>query len=178
MIMQERVLRLTEKFQFRMMRRAGLPVTVSALAALGGIYFVTDPLAGFEISDYRWIGIIGLAGLYIITMSGIVWSLFLYSSRLSGPLVGLRKTLQVVADGDLTARLKVRKNDELHEQAEHLNKTIISLQDRVKRINQFCKYTHTALEQMREKGENPESLDHLLGLVRSIEESVHDFKVE
>ncbi|MBI3395383.1 MAG: methyl-accepting chemotaxis protein [Spirochaetia bacterium] len=170
--------RLVDRFfQIRMLRRAGAPLVVSTIAAAVGIVFVTSGDRQFSSSELRWavLGVLFLVN--VIAFAGLTWSLFLYSSHLAGPLVNLRRTLEIVAKGDLTARSRVRKDDELQEHANHLNAAIGSLQARVKRINQFCKYTRSTIEDMKKTDPESKQLDRLLELVKSIEESIEDFRV-
>ena len=83
----------------------------------------------------------------------------------------------MVAAGDLTVRLRVRKKDELQEHTEHLNQTISSLQDRVKRINQFCGFATREVETMQQSDPGSKNLARMAELIRSIEESLEDFQV-
>ena len=165
------------KFQIRMMKRAALPISLVFIAAMAGVYVFTQPGGTYTVHDYRIMGFIGMSILFLASIAGIFWSLFLYSSRLAGPLKNLRRTLEIIASGDLTVRARVRKEDELQEQVEYLNRAILSIHERVKRIHQFCRYTRSTVEQMRQSGLTEKNLDQLLDLVKSIEESVTDFKV-
>ncbi len=160
-----------------MLRRATAPVLLTTIVVIGFIWTATSIDRELHASELRWPALGVLVGFNIVSFLGVAWSLFLYSSRLAGPLVNLSRTLKSVAGGDLTVRARVRKDDELQEHAEHLNATIMSVQDRIKRINQFCKFAHTTLDEMRGSDPNSKEVDKMLDLVRSIEESVEDFRV-
>ncbi len=168
---------INRAFQLRMMRRAGIPLTLITVTVAAAIYFFTGGGNNYSADQLRLAGYVGLALLFAFSWLGIYWSLWLYSSRIAGPLINLRHTLQEVAEGDLRVRMQTRKKDELKEQADHLNHTIISLQDRVKRINQFCAYTLNTIDEMREQNPDLGHLDKLRELTMSIQESVEDFKV-
>lgn len=160
-----------------MLRRATAPVVLTTVVVVVLIWTATSIDHELHASELRWPALGVLLGFNIVSFLGVAWSLFLYSSRLAGPLVNLSRTLKSVAGGDLTVRARVRKDDELQEHAEHLNTTIMSVQDRIKRINQFCKFAHTTLDEMRASDPDSKEVGKMLDLVRSIEESVEDFRV-
>ena len=172
-----RLILIDRMFQFRMLRRATAPVFLTTIVVVALIWMTSAVDRQLHASELRWPALAVLAGFNIVSFLGVAWSLFLYSSRLAGPLVNLSRTLKSVAGGDLTVRARVRKDDELQEHAEHLNTTIMSLQDRIRRINQFCKFAHSTIDDMRTSDPDSAELGRMMDLVRSIEESVEDFRV-
>ncbi len=181
---QKRHSRITLKyeFQFRMIRRAMLPVFLLSAAACAIIWFATGVKTEYTMTELRWMGIAGITCLFLASLVGVAWSLVLYSVRLAGPLIHLEKVLSQIATGDLAARVQLRKSDELQEHGHHLNRAFISLSDRVKRIHQYCTYTRARLKELAEKNaadatflSQIKQIEELVGL---IEEAVADFKVE
>ncbi|HEC79131.1 MAG TPA: HAMP domain-containing protein [candidate division WOR-3 bacterium] len=49
------------------------------------------------------------------------------SHRTAGPLYSLKKAMEQVGEGDLSVRLKFRKNDEIHDVAESFNRMVDGL---------------------------------------------------
>lgn len=168
---------VNREFQVRMMRRAGLPLTIITTIFAILIYLYTPEKVTYTGDQLRVIGLGGLAVLFVFVWAGIHWSLWLFSSRVAGPLLALKNTLKEVAAGNLTARLTVRKRDELQEHTEHLNQTLESLQARVKRINQFCSFATREIIAMQESDPQNKNLSRMAELVESIEESLSDFQV-
>jgi len=58
------------------------------------------------------------------------------SHRVAGPLVGFRRVLRAVAEGKLTVRAKIRKNDYLAKEADSINDMIAALQEKIGRIQE------------------------------------------
>lgn len=164
-------------FQLRMLRRAVAPLLTLSIAVSAFLVAYT-PLDGtFSGGQVRDLGLALLGGVLVFGMGGIIWSLWLFSSRVAGPLLQLERTLQEVSSGNLVVRMRVRERDELQEHTAHLNQTIESLQSRVVRINQFCEFARRSVEEMQAADPKNPNLERILDLVGSIEESVRDFKV-
>ncbi|HMU83211.1 MAG TPA: HAMP domain-containing protein [Leptospiraceae bacterium] len=170
---------LRYKFQLRLVRRAMLPLAVLSAAAMVVIWSATTGRHEYSMDELRWLGIGGVALLFVASLVGVGWSLMLYSSRLAGPLVHLEKTLAAIAAGDLSTRVHLRKDDELQEHAAHLNRTFMSLQDRVKRIHQYCRYARETVDRLAASPDvkDKDQLDQMRQLIGFIEEALQDFKV-
>ncbi len=163
-------------FQLRMLRRAVTPLLVSCLALCAALILFT-PGESYSGGQLRLAGLVGLALVFLFGAGGVLWSLWLFSSRVAGPLLQLERTLGEMAAGDLTVRMRVRQRDELQEHTRHLNRTIESVQARVIRITQFCDFALRSIEEMQQTDPKNPSLSRMLDLVRSIQESVADFHV-
>lgn len=161
-----------------MLRRALAPLLLLTVAFATVLFFLAPGAGSFSGQQIRWVGLAGLGSLFVFAAGGIFWSLWLFSSRVAGPLLQLQRTLEMMAAGDLTARMRVRKKDELQEHTDYLNRTVESLQNRVVRIKQFCDYTRRSIEEMQTRDPNNPNLSRMLDLVGSIEESVGDFRVK
>ena len=160
-----------------MLRRAVSPLLALSLI-LGAVLFSYTPSErAYSAAELRTAGLLIILSLFLFGTGGIVWSVWLFSSRVAGPLLQLERTLREVAAGTLTARMRVRQRDELQEHTVHLNQTIESLQGRVVRITQFCDFARRSIEEMRQADPENERLARILDLVSSIEESVDDFHV-
>ena len=58
------------------------------------------------------------------------------SHRVAGPLVGFRRVLRAVAEGKLTVRASIRKNDYLAKEADSINVMIAALQEKIARLQE------------------------------------------
>lgn len=68
------------------------------------------------------------------------------SHRVAGPLYRFRKTLEAMADGDLSQRVRLRKHDYLTEEAELLDRAIGALSERACKIDEVRRQLGEALE--------------------------------
>ncbi|MBX7059245.1 MAG: hypothetical protein K1X75_14360 [Leptospirales bacterium] len=165
-------------FQFRMVWRATLPFLFSLGFAAIVVLWFSDHDEPVSPRSLRWMALLGLALIGLAAFAGGVWSMLLYSSRVAGPLRSLDRALARLEAGDLTARFQVRQKDELRQHAERMNRSLLSMQERVRRVRQFCRYARGVLEEMSAKGGKDERLEKMLDLVSAIEASVGDFKLE
>jgi methyl-accepting chemotaxis protein len=60
----------------------------------------------------------------------------LVSHRIAGPLVGFRRVLKAVGEGDLSVRARIRRHDYLAKEAESINGMIAGLGDQVTEIQE------------------------------------------
>lgn len=155
-----------------------MPLLLALAAAAVAVYFFTDRDEAIAPDELRPIALAGLATISLIAVAGGVWSMLLYSSRVAGPLRSLERTLQRIEEGDLTARFQVRHKDELRRHAERMNRSLLSIQERVRRVRQFCRYARGVIEEMKASGDADERVDRMLDLVAAIEASVADFRLE
>ena len=95
--------------------------------------------------------IVGIA----MAIVGILTFLF-FSHRIVGPIYNLRRSLEKIAAGDLTCRVRLRKKDELKDVAEALNR-FTEMMDR--QMGRLKKETRHASAQDLAKAK--ETLDHL-----------------
>lgn len=74
-----------------------------------------------------------LIATLLIAVSTIAVTLFV-SHKIAGPIYRLEKDIEVIADGDLTFRVKFRKGDQLKELSEEINAMSEALSGKVLRI--------------------------------------------
>ncbi len=87
----------------------------------------------------------GISMLLVLVISAVCYIVF--SHRLCGPLVNIKHTLDSVARGDLTRKVRLRRRDFLKEEAAGINAMLLALERgiNVLKANQF------SLSQMTEK---------------------------
>lgn len=96
---------------------AGDAANTALFAALSGL-----------MSQIVFISSLGMILLGILSL--VFW--IVYSHRIFGPVVSLRRHITSLLEGKYDSRVKLRKNDELKDLADDLNKLAESLQSRLK----------------------------------------------
>ena len=121
-----------------------------------------------------WPALLGLI------MGSVVFAVYI-TNRLAGPLHRINQFVKAVEAGDLTGRLVLRKGDELHELAQHINgcvdrfdTTLLEIRARAGQIQEGLQEALSALR--AQDGSQPEWLPSLeaahKGLSRGVEELV------
>lgn len=67
--------------------------------------------------------------IFIVLAFIVIYVIYL-SHRTAGPLYKLKQAMDQVGEGDLSAKLKFRKHDEIHDVAESFNKMVKNLRER------------------------------------------------
>ncbi|HEX7511912.1 MAG TPA: methyl-accepting chemotaxis protein [Candidatus Methylomirabilis sp.] len=75
----------------------------------------------------------------------------LVSHRIAGPLVGFRRVLKVVEEGDLSIRAKIRRADYLERDAESINAMISGLSGRLREVQEEFGKTYATWTEVRRK---------------------------
>ncbi len=71
--------------------------------------------------------------LLLVLVLLAIHSIFI-SHRVAGPLYVLRRVFDAVLRGDLTARARIRNSDYLHEEVDHFNTVVASLEARIRTL--------------------------------------------
>ena len=75
----------------------------------------------------------------------------LVSHRIAGPLVGFRRVLKVVEEGNLSIRAKIRRTDYLEREAESINAMISGLSGRLREVQEEFGKTYATWTEFRRK---------------------------
>ncbi len=86
--------------------------------------------------------------LLLITPLVILVSIFL-SHKIAGPIYRIEKFLKSIANGDLSAKLRLRKNDELQDLADAINEMTNDLENRVNKLKGLVNMTNLELEKLK-----------------------------
>jgi methyl-accepting chemotaxis protein len=143
---------IKKEFQFRFIVRFCLLVLFGGMLSTGLIlYFSKGNLTSFfsnsclvvsDTASFILPAVLytNLVTMVIISLSLIAVTLFV-SHKIAGPLFRLEKDINVIAEGDLTYTVKLRKGDQLRElsadmnhMTTHLNKKVRKIQIEVERI--------------------------------------------
>ena len=71
-----------------------------------------------------------------LILAGIIFITAIYSHRVVGPLVGIKRVAKAVADGDLTQAIHIREKDAIQPMAEALNTLINSYRIKMQLVEQ------------------------------------------
>lgn len=143
---------IKKEFQFRFIVRFCLLVVFGEILSTGLILFFSrgnltslfsnSHLVVTDTADFILPAVLysNLITIILISLAMIVVTLFV-SHKIAGPLFRLEKDVNVIAGGDLTYTVRLRKADQLKELSNDinqmtmkLNNKVIGIQDRVKRI--------------------------------------------
>lgn len=121
------------------MRASGGTLTTG----FSGSHFVIESTSSFFIASFT---LIVLAVGTAIAMAGVLLFLFL-SHRIAGPLYRFEKTLAEVSLGNLSGRIRLRKNDQLKKLQGSFNETLEKLDQSIGEIKkELDLMSRTALE--------------------------------
>lgn len=108
------------------------------------LYFTTEPISGWKIAvlfeddeistDTRPLAISSMVIITISVILGILIAVFI-ATRITQDLRKVNDTLSLVASGDLTEQVKIKREDEIGQMGKNLNKTIETLKEIVDEIN-------------------------------------------
>jgi HAMP domain-containing protein len=113
------------------------------------------------INSYLWPGI----GLIIFLFGA--FSIFI-THKLAGPLYAIEKVINRITDGDLSARVKLRKKDDLHELGQAMNRMFDKQETALSVLNEQF---HALSSRLREKspGHAPQSVPNMTDELEKIE---------
>ena len=131
---------IDRRFQFKVtLLVVGIVTLVHLL--VGAYIFIHVSDFAYKLADFvpdlardaEWFRGMLLRYMIITVISTFLLIIFLslyFSSRISGPLFNMARVMAKVSEGDFSQRVNLRKNDELREFSENLNRLIEVLEDR------------------------------------------------
>lgn len=109
------------------------------------MYFKTEPISGWKIAvpfeddeiaiDTRPLVMSSMFVMIIAVLIGIGVGVYI-ATRVTGDLNKVNHTLSLVAEGDLTERVEMTREDEIGQMGVNLNRTVDTLREIVNEINQ------------------------------------------
>jgi len=89
--------------------------------------------------------------LILLILAGVIAIVVLYSHRVVGPTVSLKRTLGLLAGGDLTAKAKLRDRDAIQPMADAINEMTAAYKNRLAHIQQHVQEMTAQLESCRDE---------------------------
>lgn len=96
--------------------------------------------------------IITYFSLTVLILVGVIFITVLYSHRVVGPMVSLKRTIQEIEDGDLSRPARLREKDAIQPMAEALNGMREAYKQRLELSAQQC----AAMQELVKGAHNPE----------------------
>ena len=179
---KRRRLFIKKEFQFRFMLYFCLLILIGGIMSTGLILFFSkgnltslfsnSPLVATDTAFFILPAVLytNLVTIVITSLSIIAVTLFV-SRKIAGPLFRLEKDITVIAEGDLTHTVRLRKGDQLRELSAAINRMTA-------RLNEKITHVQAGLEQIvlsaSDKGAPEGFLQHL----RQLQERAHqNFKL-
>lgn len=95
------------------------------------LFNIVDPELRRELvlDDVFYTNAIRLGVFFVAFLAVMFYTIFKLTHRYYGPLVAIKRFLSRLEGGDYSARVKIRKGDELQDLATHLNQVAARLED-------------------------------------------------
>ena len=106
--------------------------------------------------------------LLALIVAGVIFTATIYSHRVVGPLVGIKRVIQAVAGGDLNQAARLRPDDAIKPMAHALNTMIESYRTKMTLMDQQAK----ALQEILEQPGEPLPAAELVARARAIKETL------
>lgn len=114
-------------------------LAASASVLLVNLFIIIDALLpgsqGFSLSTKHTYYI---AALEVLLILGVWWGSLLSSHKIAGPVYVIVRQMEKLAEGDLTARVKLRKNDMFRFEAVAINQCIEELQAHLSEVKNIA----------------------------------------
>ncbi|MBN2510486.1 MAG: HAMP domain-containing protein [Spirochaetales bacterium] len=119
-----------------------------------------------------------LAGL-VISISGILVFVYLFTKRLSNRLVVIEKTMDMVSRKDLTVQADVRVKDETGDLAAHVNEVIGSLKNIISDIKDTARHTLALRDELgASTSQSSAAMTQIAANIQNIERQFHNLDQE
>ncbi|HEB28511.1 MAG TPA: methyl-accepting chemotaxis protein [Porticoccus sp.] len=138
---------INSKFQYQYALLAA-SLTVLLINVFIIINAVLPTSAGFPLSTEQtlWLAIIE-----VIFIGGVWWGSLIASHKIAGPVYVIVRQMEKLADGDLTARVRLRKKDVFQDEAVMINNCIETLQERLHEVRKIATEIGQLADQDSEK---------------------------
>ncbi len=186
---------INKEFQFRYIARIVFGMIVMALVLGFTVYFTTwarimDEFYTIPRIASQYAALFGsvtqLMGVFLLVflVLAVVWSVFA-SHSIAGPIYRFEKTLQAVAEGDLTLRVGLRKTDEFKHMADTLNQMVGELRTSLASDSELIRELALISERLNTGGDKEgrlpaaviKDLEKLKATVSHLQENVGRFKL-
>ncbi len=123
-------------------------LTVSLTVLLVNLFVIINAVlpdsAGFPLTTKQTLL---LAIVEVILIAGVWWGSLLASHKVAGPVYVIVRQMEKLADGDMTARVRLRKKDIFQDEAVMINNCIEVLHERLHEVRKIA----TEIEQLADQ---------------------------
>lgn len=110
-----------------------------------------------------------LAIIEVILIAGVWWGSLISSHKIAGPVYVIVRQMEKLAEGDLTARVRLRKKDTFQDEAVMINNCIEALHERLHEVKKIA----TELEQLTDQDSEKRTV-----LLTQLNQQLSSFKTE
>ncbi|MBI4657049.1 MAG: methyl-accepting chemotaxis protein [Elusimicrobia bacterium] len=118
--------------------------------------------------------------IFLIKMAMYLTAILIVSAvishRMAGPIFKFEKSARIVADGDLTHRVSLRKGDHLVEMQTEFNNMVDSFHSAVKNCKTAVETSNREIEDISKNIDNPQVKSRLAVILRNVSEVFSKFK--
>ena len=175
---------IKKRFQLNFLLKFVILLIVESLLVAGLFMYVSNDTitTGYlnstlrieKTTDFFFVSLILIVLITVIGigMAGMIIFLLL-SHRIAGPLYHFEAALKKAEDGDLTARIDLRKTDQLISLKESINSVFGSMDSRLGRVKKGL----AELEELLLNSNDPQAVSKLKSKLSSIKDEIGYFKV-
>lgn len=141
---------------------------ITAGAPNRGFFQVAIDLMGYRLF------LIGLVNIIIVAIIGVF-----YSHQFAGPSYKIAKSINQIAQGDLSFKVTLRKSDTMHEIAESLNVMVDNFRTVLRKASELTNQIKDTSARLSAEDENmAKNLASLRGIAGELEDLLVAFKLE
>lgn len=109
-----------------------------------------------------------------LILAGVIFITLIYSHRVVGPLVGIKRVLKAISAGDLSQPARMRQKDAIKPMAEALNALIDSCKTKIQLIDQQAKMLQDILDHPGDPAQPAEIVAH----AKAIKDTLASLKLQ
>ncbi len=109
-----------------------------------------------------------------LILAGVILITVLYSHRVVGPLVNIKRVVKAVTGGDLTAAARLRRNDAIKPMADSLNALIETYH---KRVQTAIKHAN-ALNDLTNRPGDPPAAPEIIAQAKAVKDSLATLRLQ
>ncbi len=185
-VIRRRIILIKRALQMKYVMMVFFSVLITATLVSLDLYYVLGKLyiqqAGNENVEHIMRGGIRLLAIHIPIFLVIVVILSIFiSHKFAGPLFRLEKVAEAISKGDLTVKAVLREGDELMDTAEHINRMIELLRQKLLRERNLSDRIAQKLTEIRDKTGRgaltpQQTAEQLSDLLLEVQHIASDFK--
>lgn len=112
--------------------------------------------------------------LTTMILVGVIFITMIYSHRIVGPLVGIKRVVQAIASGDLSQKARLRQKDAIKPMAEALNTLSSTYTSKITLIDQHAK----AMQELLDRPGDPPQGKEIIEQAKAIKDITSQMRLQ
>lgn len=112
--------------------------------------------------------------LTTMILAGVIFITMIYSHRVVGPLVGIKRVIKAIASGDLSQKARLRQKDAIKPMAEALNTLSAVYTSKISLADQHAK----ALQDMLDRPGDPPQASEIMEKAKAIKDITSSLRLQ